>query len=124
MVLPIPEIPWPFPTPPLSGDLEMVLLTVVGVAGFVMAWSQFHGFAYPRDYTPEKLRKTLWEFTGATAYFLWNYVQADPWGAIGAAAMLIFEAIRLRLGISMRQILALVIATVRRIVREIRKRLP
>lgn len=124
MVLPIPDIPWPFPTPPLSGELEMVFLTVAAVAGFIMAWAQFHQVAYPQDYSPAKLRKTLWEFSGAAAYFLWNYVQADPWGAIGAAVMLIFEAVRLRLGISTRQIAAFIIATLRRIAREIRRLLP
>lgn len=121
-MLPIPDFLLPdVPLPPLSEPLFTAALVVAGIGFFVEAIVMFYQIAQPEN-DREYVRYAL-QAAPPVGMFALDYATGSLWGLAWWGGMYLFDAIRFRYGYSMRAVIALVIATIRRIVQEIRKRL-
>ena len=124
--IPLPNVGLPFPLPGLSEPLFTVMLIVAGIGFYNEGKEMFFQIAQPE--TEREYRMYAIQAAFPIGMFALDYATGDLSGVLFWGVMYLFNAVRLRYGYSMAQaiqaVVAIVIATIRRIVREIRKRLP
>ncbi len=112
--LPIPDLPnlLPFPLPGLTEPLFTVAIVVAGIGFFFEGVMMFWQVAGPDD-NRQRVRYAIL----ATPYigmFALDYATGDVLGVLFWGGMYVFDAVRLRLGLSRREVLTEIVLWLRR----------
>lgn len=112
--IPIPDLPslLPFPLPGLAEPLFTVALVVAGIGFFFEGVMMFWEVARPTD-NRERVRYAILA-TPAIGMFALDYATGSVLGVLFWGGMYVFDAVRLRLGLSRREVLTEIVLWLRR----------